>query len=485
MAYFNGINIESPKTGFGELSVANNIAFIQAAPVNNYIPANFRTYTTYSGSADVIDRQFTVQTGLSAYGYGAIQSFRSLNYKAGQGGLARFTAVFLSGGLVDCWQGVGLLNIGDELSFGYNGTDFGIWYRHDGKPEDQLLTVTTAANAGQTATVTVNNVAYNVPLTTGTTTHNAFEIVRYLEQNITGWNVEQRNGNMVQFVASSDGDKTGTFSFSSTGNAVASFTEVTVGVTKTSDFILQSDWNVDTKPQLDPTKGNVYQIVYQYLGYGAIKFYIENPETGDFDLVHIIKYANKNVAPSIGNPSMRLGLYAASLGSTQNVIVKCASMAAFTQGYETKTRNPRSYSNVKTGIGTTLTNLLTIRNKRTVNGLLNQVEFEPILLTAFTESSKGSTVVIRANAVLAGETNFQNINSNPDLVTEYETTATTYLSGGVPLGEFVVPQNTPLIINLETFRIRIPPTVSISILGRVNSGAVADMGTSLVWYEDV
>lgn len=88
--------ITKPLTGFGELNTAENIPFIQAAPVYNLLPANFRNFTSGSGSSGVENKMFYSKTGTSVGGYGAIQSFRAINYKAGQASEARFTAIFES-----------------------------------------------------------------------------------------------------------------------------------------------------------------------------------------------------------------------------------------------------------------------------------------------------------------------------------------------------------------------------------------------------
>lgn len=76
-----------PLTAFGEVSSVYNYPNIQSAPVNNFLPANFRAYTSGSGTAGVTDREFTCTTGETALGYGAVQSFRCLSYRAGQGAL--------------------------------------------------------------------------------------------------------------------------------------------------------------------------------------------------------------------------------------------------------------------------------------------------------------------------------------------------------------------------------------------------------------
>jgi len=469
-------------TAFGESSVAENIPFIQSAPVYNYLPANFRAFTSAGGEAGVEDRQFKVNTNTSVGGYGAIQSFRSLNYKAGMGGLGRFTAVFPSGGIANSWQGVGFLNLGDELSFGYNGTEFGMWHRHDGKAEVRRLELSAAGNGSETATVTVNSTPYTIPLSENAIEDNAYELEQFFATGVSAFGAYQNNSG-ISICYLSDGQKTGTFSYSSNGTSNGSWSVLTTGVTKTSDFYPQTGWNIDPRPSLDPTKGNVYQIKFQYLGYGNIIGSIENPETANFEPVHMIKYSNANTSPSLGNPSLHMGLYCVSLGSTNDIPVRSASMAAYVQGSLIPTRNPRSYSNVRS-VGTTFTNLFTIRNKRIVNGLTNQVEIEPKFLTVFTESSKGATVEVRANATVAGPTNFLDV-GNSNLVSEVDVNGTTVSSDGRLLLSFVVPKDSSQTIDLESLRIRIPPTLSVTISAKVNAGSASDTGASLVWYEDV
>lgn len=69
----------------------------------------------------------------------------------------------------------------------------------------------------------------------------------------------------------------------------------------TDNWIPQSAWNNDTfdgngrsRVALNTTNGNIYTIQYQWLGFGDIKFYIENPKSGVGTLVHTIQYTNAN-----------------------------------------------------------------------------------------------------------------------------------------------------------------------------------------------
>ena len=201
--YTSGVT--NGNTAFGELSVAEYTPFIQNTGVYGLIPANFREYTSASGTTGVEDRMFTCTTGTSVGGYGAIQSFRSLNYNAGQGGLARFTGMWTTTA-ENTWSGVGLVNLSDELSFGYNGTAFGIWHRYGGVAEVRTITVTGASAGSTNLTLTLNGVAYTIPLTSGTTAHNAYQIENWLNNNQSIW-VADQIGSTVIISAQRDGAK--------------------------------------------------------------------------------------------------------------------------------------------------------------------------------------------------------------------------------------------------------------------------------------
>lgn len=481
----DGLSVASssqPKTAFGELSIAQNTAFVQSTGVYNFIPSNFRTYTGTSGRSTATGRFFVTGCGTDVYGYGTIQSLRSLNYNAGQGGLIRFAGVFPNN-VANHWQGIGLVTLSDEFSFGYNGTTFGIWYRHDGDAEVRTITVTGASGGSTNLTLTLNSVAYTIPLTSGTTAFNAYQIAAWLNANQSVWSADQVDSTII-ISANSDGAKAGTYTYSH-ATSTGTIAQNTAGVTKTSTHIPQADWNEDnlstwTTP-LNPAKGNVYQISYQYLGFGAIRFYVEDNETGEFTLVHMIKYANANTTTSVHNPSLRFGMYSASVGSTTDIDVKCSSVSMFVQGVVSKTRNPRAVKHTQS-VSSSFTNVLTLRNRRTYNGIYNQVEFEPVSLSLASESSKNVEIEIRTNAVFASTTNYTAVGTN--LVTDIDTTANTFTNGTL-LAAFTLAANQNTTINLTDFQIRVPPTLTFTIAARVTSGAAANVTAALTYYEDL
>ena len=468
---------QGQRSAYGVFEAVENLAYIRAEPSYDLIPSNFREFTDTGGSTEAINREFKASSGTSVGGYGAIQSFRSLNFEYGQSAICRVCARWPSPQALT-WTGAGLISITDELSFGYNGLDFGVWHRYGGEAEVRTLQVTTGAGGSENATVTINGVAYTVPLTSGTVQANAREIANYLDANASGFAAEQIDDSVV-VSALTDGAKSSTWSFTSS-TAVAAFTRNTEGVTKTSVHTPQADFNGAVFTGFDPTKGNTYEISYTS-GYGSIAYYIFDPNQREFILAHIVKIQSEFERPSLNNHSMRTAIYAASVGATTNVDTICAMLAAFSQGARNQIRNPRAFSNTKS-VGTTATNVLTIRNKRIYNGKVNQSEIVPKLLTLASESSKNTIIEVRGNPTVAGTTNYQDIGTN--LISETEIAGTT-VTGGRLLVSIVLAGGNSAEIDFTKLGIRVPPTLNITISARVTGGASSDVTASLVWVEDI
>jgi hypothetical protein len=231
-----------------------------------------------SGTVSTVDEsagaEYKVTTGTSVGGYGIVRSRRLARSREGQGLRYKLSARFDTP-VASSTQRIGGVQIGTELSFGYNNTTFGILYRTGGRVEIQRLTINTPAGGAETATITLNGTPTNVSLTAATAATNAAEIAA---TSFSGWNVYQ-NGSTVTFVASSLGNKSNTFSFASTGVAAGTFSEVIAGADVTDTWTSQSSWNIDpvdgTGPSgltLDPTKGNLYMIEQQANGYGNFEY---------------------------------------------------------------------------------------------------------------------------------------------------------------------------------------------------------------------
>lgn len=460
-------------TSFNEVVISRSQAVVQSLPIYDILPNNFRTFTSLSGTAEVNSKMYTVTTGGTAFGYGAIQSFRSVNFNAGQSVVGRFVGLF-EDAVANSWTGIGFVNISDELSFGYNGLDFGVWYRHGGVSEVRTIRVTAPSAGATNLTLTLNTVAYVIPLTAGTVELNAYEIAAWLNANQSVWVADQIDDTVI-ISAQSDGAKSGTYTYSH-ATSTGTITQNKAGVTKTSEHIPQADW--DNPVTIDHTKLNNFIIEY---GNGDARFFIENPDTNSIQLVHKLSFSNNRTTQMLNNPSMRFGIYAASVGSTTDIRIRCASVGIFMNGELVKTRNPRATKNTQS-VTTSFTNVLTIRNRRTYNYNYNQVEIQPINLSISSEAVKNVEIEVRTNATFSGATDFTAVGNN--LVSDQDTTANT-VNGGVLLAAFTVSSNGTASVNLSSLDIRVPPSLPITISARVTSGAAANVTATLTYYEDV
>ena len=486
---------EMPLSAFGEGLVVNPKPEVQInASAGLLTLTDVETFTATGGAASVENTgtgyEYKCSTGTSIGGYGVIRSKRYLHYRPGQGAVLRFTARFPIAGVANSALRAGGVTSGTELSFGYDGANgFGVLYRTGGVLEIQTLTLSAPATGNETATVTLNGVAKTVSLTNGTAAHNCFELVD--GETYTGWNAYQ-NGSTVVFVyASTPGYLSGAFTFSSTGTAAGTFAETTPGVTVTDRWIYQSAWNLDkcdgTGPSgftLDPSKGNVYQITFQYLGYGQIVYSIENPADGRFLPVHRIQYTNNNTSPSLLLPSLKVGWFAASLGSSTDLQVYGACGAAFTEGIEAPYRNPFALSHTKTGIGTSSTNVISLRVRPVINGTVNPAEIRPLFVSASSDSATQQIICrIWINPTVAGEPNWTYFNQSNSII-EYDTAGTTVTVGsGHLLAQTTFAKNSGDKIDLSAFRAQVIRgdiiTVSVEATGGTTAATVA-----ITWLED-
>lgn len=463
------------KTAFGELSVAQPTSVTQITATYGLLDTT-RPIVGPGSSATTEDNLFVAQSGTNPFGVVSLHSTRQLSYKAGQGGLVRITGLFDNSSSGNrCLAG--LLTAENRMGFGYNNNEFGILLAHDGVAESQTLTITTAATGSENATITVNGIPFTVPITAGSVEHNAYEIALYLEANDPLHDFESVMSKVV-CTGVLDGPE-GAYSFSS-GTAVAAWNQGFAGVYITDEWTPRAQWNRNTCDWLDVTKGNVYQIQFQYLGFGAIRFFIEDPESGCFILVHIIEYANKHLTPSVSNPSFRIGWASQNLGVGENVIVRGGSAAAFVEGDPTQSDDTRGIEVDATGIGTNETTILAIRNPYTFASRINRVEISILLMSLGTDTTKRAKFTVRKNPTITGDFIFSEVApASPVQVAKDNNPVV----GGKIMFSFVMTKEGIPPIDL-TDKLLLLPRDIIVISASVSSGSASEMSASLNWRED-
>lgn len=471
---------------FGEQITAHKTPIVQIANKYKIDPANLNEVEIFEatgGSADNSGNLFRCQTGTSVGGYGVLRSAETLNYRAGQGVDAMFTASFTTGIALSLQFG-GLFNLTDTIAFGYNGADFSVLHSYNGAADERLITV-TGTGAG-TCTVTLADDAVGIAVTNSTVQTNAREIANGLEADPTlssKWRFEQVN-DKVYAISKSAAAQSGTFSIS--GGVTATIVQKIVGQAKTDAHVAQASWNITSTPftGFDPTKLNVYKIGFGYLGVANITFQIYNPNTGKFVPVHRIKWSNAYNETHISKPNLKIGWTAASLGASgTNLTVLGASCAIFLEGDEVLKNNTYGDNNVVGSLGTTLTNLITLKSRLVYGNYYNLGKVFPLTVSVDNEHNKAVIVEIYRTPDVAGTINYQFTDEFNSISVIDK--AGTNVTNGTLIDSFIVAANGNVDRDLTVLRTELLPTDTFVVAGKTVSGTSAgDTTVSIAWKEE-
>lgn len=483
--------LEVTRTAYDELRVEQSTPITQISSRYDLLTQVLTVVDSAGlGTNSIVDNKFTCQTGASAAGLASILTLRQVGSRPGQGLLARFDAIFTAG-VSDSQQAAGLITSENSYVFAFLGASFGIAHAHGGVSEEQELTITVAASGAETATININGSPFSVPLTSGTTQHNALEISDSLNAQVTNYSFTS-NDNQVVAQSLLSGAQ-GAFSFSSS-TSVAAWVQEHAGVSATIDFTVQADWNVDDRLTvgtddpfrvLDPTKGNFYQIQI-CSNFGAVRFYLEDEKSGKLVLVHIIKNANKSTETNVTNPTFRLGWLVQNFANTNNLTCSGSEASAFIEGDPRRNNVPRSAKNNQLSVGTSLTNIITFRNRIHFGGKVNRVEIYPQILSISSQANKSTFFVFLLGATFTDDVDFfyeDKDNSVMEVATD-----SVGVSGGLEIGSLTINPD-----GSETLRFNqtpdqdtiILPGQTLTIAAFAASGAGGDMQATFTWQEDL
>ncbi len=478
-------------SAFGELSVAELTPVVQLQ-----FPYNLNTRLVNvrdnGGTASVVSNLLKVSTGAGANQSSMVLSKTSVRYSPGEGGLARFTALFESTPATNSTQWAGIGDVGDAYAFGYDGTTFNVMRRKGGVPEIRTLTISVGSDAAENITITLDGDAdATVAVTnTGDTTLTANEIAAHDFSGLgQGWQAHAM-GALVIFTSYNAASQTGTYSLSSPGASAGTFAQTVAGAAPTETKTAQASWNHDvmdgTGPSgmtLDHTKGNVYQIRYQWLGFGRISYYIED-DVGvgaKFILVHEVHFANANTLPSVNNPTLPLFVSVSNAANTTDMVVKVGSMAGFIEGgdadiglHDAVSFADANFSGEKP--------IFTIHNHTVYQSLVNRINIEPVLLTVAVDTAsagKPATLRVRENATLTAAV-FAAHDANTS-VAFIDSTATA-VTGGNVLMTIVVTQGAAPVLDLVPLFEKMSPGDFLTISIEPSAGNV-DSVIGFTWKE--
>lgn len=515
------VAVHSPASAFGELLTSRMSPVYQISFVHALLNSQeVRTFTSTGGSFGLVNSNLyngfvTLDIDATLGAYAVLRTRRHMHYRPGLGCIGRFTATFDNNAAALSTQRAGFANIGNEFSFGYNGSSFGILRQHDGVQEVRTLTVTAAAGGVETITITLDGIAFQLPPTGGA--HGSVQETAFFIANVTGtvgtstyknytdpdvisgaiytdssspfaqWTVEQLDDTVIFTRRRITATGAGAYSLASTGTANGTFALTMGGQSAIESWTPQANWNIDpmdgTGPSavtLDVSKGNVYAIQYQWLGYGAITYFIEGLE-GRFTPVHREAYANTSTTPSVRIPHMFMQYTCASLGSTTALSMRAASAGGFIQG-QTETKAPLySESNTVINIGAnTETAVLTLRSPATFNGVTNFVRVEPLILTVTNDSNREATINLIFDASTASTLNFQPVDASSAI--SYDKTSYTSILNGTRLLRIVLSKKDSRVFELDKLGIELDAGETL-LISAVTPNATNTIGAAITWKE--
>jgi len=200
--------------------------------------------------------------------------------------------------------------------------------------------------------------------------------------------------------------------------------------------VAQSSWNGDkldgtglSEVTLDITKGQIYEIQFQWLGVGRVNFFVNGI------LGHTFENPN-----TIAGPYMRTAVLPCSWeiendgASTASSFYSICTSVNIEGTSEMPEYSYGAYNDADVTVGTTERPLLSIRPSLTFNSIDNRMSILPLLLTASNEGGR-SAIRLVLDATLTGAS-WSSVSSESG--TEYDTSATA-LSGGTTLMRLFLP----------------------------------------------
>lgn len=488
--------VDGPLSTFGDIRVVSVKPIAQGDFVYGLNSRVFTTSSFAGGTITHVSGTAELDSGTDPAGSATVQLRRHLKYRPGQGSSMMATAVFGTPNAGSAqFVGAGTAECGYFI--GYFGTSFGILHSETGAREVRRYTVTTGA-ATEAVTVTLDGSSIVVPVTgNNDTSRTAYQlsIADYSQLGRGGWLADAIGSDVYFISARSNSIYTGSYSVAG-GVINGTFSRLVGGEAQTNTFISQSSFNVDkldgnghTGMVLDPTKGNVFEIQFQYLGFGNADFSIEDPESGKITEFHRIKNTNNRTTPVLKNPSVSVLATSANIGGTTSTKLKTASMAAFVEGnvvdLDPKYSKSFSYSGINTS---TYKPLGVVKVNRIFNNQSCFGELDVLRIAASNlVNNQSVTVGLFIDARIGGDVDFQYIEQGQSMVSYANLNpgaggnTITNLANLNPIYELVVSSDSSIIENVQDLRIAIGVGRPLVIAIKTSASVSGDV--SLSWFE--
>jgi hypothetical protein len=243
---------------------------------------------------------------------------------------------------------------------------------------------------------------------------------------------------------------------------------------------------------LDPTKGNVYEIGFQYLGFGNAFFSIEDQDSGRPVPVHVIKNTNSRTTPVLKNPNVSGFIASSNIpgGAGINVVARSASLSLFVEGNLARLDPKYGYSrrvaypdtnNIWKPVQAFKVNR--VHNSKSCFGELDLISIGASNETGAT-SPKSYRLGIFVDEMFTGDANFQNIVTDQSIIStaQLNPSSQAFLNADAnPVFAFGLNGGNSILIDLAKYNFVFGPGALVVIA--VNSDDAINGGLSLNWYE--
>lgn len=269
--------------------------------------------------------------------------------------------------------------------------------------------------------------------------------------------------------------------------------------TTVDTWVAQTSWNGDKCDgtgasgfTLAPTKGVPMMVKYPFLGYGNIRFYIQDPATSLWILAHTIKYAATSASIQVSNPCLSFYAQVLNSGNTSNLTAYIGSVGVFFDGPRAFLGPQFAWDGSKSSV-TTEAAVFTLRSATTVNGVTNRGLVRVRQISVCTDANNGvATFRLIKGATLGGVPSYTprsgSTADNGVTLTSAQSiasvdTAGTTITGGVVIWNAVLFNDSSGVIDLTGQDIFIAPGETLTV--SATATASATVSAAINWSEDV
>jgi len=214
--------------------------------------------------------------------------------------------------------------------------------------------------------------------------------------------------------------------------------------------IAQNAWNQNatTVAALDPTKGNIYEVAYEWLGVGNIQFWINGT------LVHVQANANTIAGPYMTTAQLPMAVFVTDTASGSATGWTSICTSAYSEGGDMPAQYGFAY--VRAGapfaFATAETPLLSIRPANLVNGIANRTLVLPhhasIAAGNFSSANNTATFKFYLNSVLTTGLAWTAVGGGSNVERDVDTTAGGFAAGTL-IEEITLGEGDQVVFPLE------------------------------------